>query len=205
MAKVKICGITNLEDAIYAAEHGADALGFIFYKKSPRYVTPQKAKEIIDQLPKRLKKVGVFVNSREATIRKIARDLRLDMLQFHGSESEGFCNRFNGFKIIKAFRIKNQIALVDLSRYNVWAFLFDSFCKSKFGGTGKSFNWQILKGLRGIKQTIFLSGGLNSQNIKLALKSFCGDWVDACSSLEQYPGKKNLPKVKKFISSVKSR
>ncbi|MFH1678169.1 MAG: phosphoribosylanthranilate isomerase [Candidatus Omnitrophota bacterium] len=219
MAKVKICGITNLEDALYAASQGAGALGFVFYKKSPRYISPAKAGLIIEKLPETVKKVGVFVNEREATIRKIAGELKLDILQFHGNESKDFCRRFRGVDIIKAFRlypafsntkgryipivrkggIKDKICLADLSKYDVWAYLFDTFSKDKFGGTGKNFNWRILSCLIGVKKPIFLSGGLNSRNVRKALKIFPAEWVDASSSLEKYPGKKNPAKVKAFL------
>ena len=203
MVRVKICGITNLEDALYSAQVGADALGFVFYKKSPRYISPQKAKSIICHLPKFIKKVGVFVNAREKTIRKVTCGLKLDMLQFHGNESKDFCHRFRGFKIIKAFRVKDRIALADLSKYDVWAYLFDSFTKYQFGGTGRKFNWQLLGCLKGLKKTIFLSGGLNHQNVRKALRNFPAKWVDASSSLERYPGKKEPEKIKKFIKAIK--
>ena len=203
MVKVKICGITNLEDALYAVRLRADALGFIFYKRSPRYIQPEKAKVIIKQLPKFVKKVGVFVNARESTVRRIACNLKLDMLQFHGNESESFCCRFKHFKVIKAFRVKGKISLTHLSKYDVWAYLFDTFVRNKFGGTGKKFNWKLLNCLRYSKKTIFLSGGLNPQNVKRALKGFPASWVDASSSLEKYPGKKDPDKIKRFIVNAK--
>lgn len=204
MVKVKICGITNLEDALYAASHGADALGFVFYKKSPRYIKPEKAREIIKYLPKTITKVGVFVNAREATVRKITDNLKLDVLQFHGDESEDFCSRFRDFKMIKAFRVKDEIDLAELSNYGVWAYLFDSFSEEKFGGTGKRFNWKTLSCLKSLKKTIFLSGGLNPGNVKKALRAFSANWVDASSSLEIYPGKKDSVKIRKFIRNAKS-
>ena len=222
MAKVKICGITNSEDAQYAVKQGADALGFVFYKKSPRYVQPETAKAIIKQLPKFVKKVGVFVNAREITIRRIAYSLKLDMLQFHGYESEDFCRRFRGFKIIKAFWVnpalstmerlylagkggaRKAISLAYLSKYNVWAYLFDTFAKDKYGGTGKSYDWRLLDCLMGFSKTIFLSGGLDAQNVKRALRSFSASWVDASSSLEKYAGKKDHVKIKSFIKNAKS-
>ena len=203
MVKVKICGITNLEDALYAAGLGADAMGFVFYKKSPRYIKPDRARLIIRRLPKFIKKVGVFVNAREAPIKKLARNLELDMLQFHGNESEYFCNRFRDFKVIKAFRVRDKIALRDLTKYDVWGYLFDTFARNKFGGTGKTFDWQLLSCSKGLRKTIFLSGGLNPQNVKKALKVFSVDWVDASSSLERYPGKKDFGKIKRFINNAK--
>jgi phosphoribosylanthranilate isomerase len=205
MVRVKVCGITNLEDALSAVRQGADALGFVFYKKSPRYIKPGEARAIIKQLPRLVKRVGVFVNAKEATIRRLAGDLRLDMLQFHGQESGVFCSRFKGFKIIKAFRVSRKIQPKDLSKYNVWAYLFDASITNKFGGTGKSFDWQLLSGLKGLKKTIFLSGGLNPGNVRKALKAFPAQWVDASSSLERYAGKKDAYKIKRFIRNAKTK
>ena len=203
MVRVKICGITNLEDALYAAGKGADALGFIFYRESPRYIKPESARIIIRKLPKFVKKVGVFVNARETTIKKVNHDLRLDMLQFHGNESEDFCYRFRNFKIIKSFRIRKKVYPSDLFKYDVWAYLFDTFARNKFGGTGKSFNWQLLSPLKGFKKTVFLSGGLGPGNVTEALKNFPAKWVDASSTLERYPGKKDPDKIKRFIKNAK--
>ena len=142
MVKVKICGITNLEDALCACDLGADALGFIFYKKSPRYICPEEAQEIVLQLPKSTNKVGVFVNASEKQINSVAAKLQLNMLQFHGSESGEFCSRFSAFKIIKAVRVKDKINLKSLYKYDVWAYLFDTCYRGRFGGTGRAFDWR---------------------------------------------------------------
>lgn len=201
--KVKVCGITNLKDAQASIAAGCDALGFNFYKKSPRYIEPKKAREIISKLPKKIIKVGVFVNEEEETIRRITKLCRLDMLQFHGDESPAFCAGFKDFKIIKAFRIKDKIILDDLSRYKVFAYLFDSFAKLKFGGTGKSFDWKLMKPLEKLKQPIFLSGGLSLKNIKSAIGLVSPDWLDVCSSVEVIPGKKDHLSINKFIKRTK--
>ena len=161
-------------------------------------------KEIIKMLPKSVKKVGVFVNARARTVKRIARNLKLDMLQFHGNESGGFCSRFRNFKVIKAFRVKKRVRPEDLYKYDVWAYLFDTFTRNKFGGTGKSFNWQLLDRLKGFKKTIFLSGGLNPNNIKKALREIPVKWVDVSSSLESYAGKKDADKIKRFIRNAKN-
>jgi len=204
MVKVKICGITNLEDALYSLEQGADALGFVFYKKSPRYIKPEQAKAIIKKLPRGVKKVGVFVNAKEASIKKIAASLRLDILQFHGNESRVFCRKFRRFKVIKAFRLKDKISPVDITDYEVWAYLFDTYAKNKFGGTGKQFKYSCLSGLGAFGKTIFLAGGLNQRNVSKALKLFPASWVDASSSLEKYPGKKDKARLEKFIKNAKA-
>ncbi|MBU4345775.1 MAG: phosphoribosylanthranilate isomerase [Candidatus Omnitrophica bacterium] len=203
MVKVKICGITNLEDALAAVGAGGDGLGFVFYKKSPRYITPQKARNIIRIIPSGIIKVAVFVNAKEETIRHIAKMCRFDILQFHGDESAGFCHRFKGYKVIKAFRIKDKDSLKNLRRYPVWAFLFDSYHRNLFGGTGKAFDWRIIRKSVLPRKNIFLSGGLNPKNIKRAIKLIKPDWLDVSSSVEINPGKKDYKKVREFIKAVR--
>jgi phosphoribosylanthranilate isomerase len=204
MVKIKICGITNLEDALDAVKLGADALGFVFYKKSPRYICEDKAIQIIYHLPKKIKKAGVFVNEKKENIKKIAEFLKLDMLQFHGNESKDFCRHFKGYKIIKAIRIKNKNSLKDIDKYPVWAVLFDRYQPGIFGGTGKKFNWDLIKDVKLKDKVIFLSGGLNKNNVRTAIRMVKPDWVDASSSLEKSPGKKSYQKMKEFIKEVKN-
>ncbi len=204
MAKVKICGVTNLEDALAAIFLGADALGFVFYKNSPRYIAPERARNIIKIIPPNIMKIGVFVSAKEGTIKRIARSCRLKALQFHGNESLDFCRKFNGYKVIKAFRIGNKIGLKDIKRYRVYAYLFDTYVKSKVGGTGKRFNWRLIKDIREkIKQPIFLSGGLDIKNVKKAIRLIRPDWVDVSSGVEIKPGEKDKNKVRKFIELAK--
>jgi len=203
MVRAKICGITNLADALDAVKSGCDALGFIFYKKSPRYINPGKAKEIIERLPARIIKVGVFVNSPKAAIRKIAKLCSLDMLQFHGDEGVNFCSGFSGYKTIKVFRLKSSLSLKDIAPYRTYAYLFDTYNRKKFGGTGHVLGWKSLKGLRKIKKPIFLAGGLSEKNVREAIKTARPDWVDVSSSVEARPGKKDPKKIKRFIDTVK--
>jgi phosphoribosylanthranilate isomerase len=203
MVKVKICGITNLQDAKNALSAGCDALGFVFYKKSPRYISPQKAKDIIKGLAKDITKIGVFVDAGEWEIKEIAKSCGLNVLQFHGHESPQFCKKFKNYKIIKAFRIKDKIDLNQILQYQTFAYLFDAFVKSRPGGTGKSFNWGLFEDLEKIKRPIFLSGGLNARNVKKAVAAVRPAWVDASSSLEVRPGKKDPRKVKEFIRAAK--
>jgi len=203
MVKVKICGITNLEDALNSVKAGCHALGFVFYRDSPRYITPKKAKEIIKHLPSGILKIGVFVNAREENIKRTAKLCNLDMLQFHGNESAEFCEKFKGYKIIKAFRVRDKIKLENLLNYKTFAYLFDTFLKSKMGGTGKKFNWALIRHLSGFCKPIFLSGGLNAKNVREAIGIAKPDWVDTSSSIEIKPGKKDYKKVKKFIEAVK--
>ncbi|MFA5157257.1 MAG: phosphoribosylanthranilate isomerase [Candidatus Omnitrophota bacterium] len=203
MVKVKICGITNPEDAKLSVKSGCDALGFVFYKKSPRYIAPEQAVKIIKMMPSEIIKIGVFANAREKTIRRIADFCGLDALQFHGSESPEFCRRFPDKKIIKAFRVKDKSSLKKVLKYKVFAFLFDTFSKAKIGGTGEKFDWNLVRHIDGITRPVFLSGGLNERNVAKAVKAVHPAWVDACTSLECSPGRKNHAKVKRFICAAK--
>jgi phosphoribosylanthranilate isomerase len=203
MVRVKICGITNVEDAAFSVIAGADALGFVFYKKSPRYISPRKAAQISQILPKRIVKVGVFVDAKEKSIRKTARLCHLDLLQFHGSESPEFCARFKGYKVIKAFRIKDRLKLENVLKYKAFGYLFDTFAKSRAGGTGKKFDWALLPQRNQLKHPIFLSGGLTAKNVQLAIKVVHPDWVDVSSAVEIRPGKKDAKKIKNFITAAR--
>lgn len=203
MVKTKICGITNFEDALASISAGCDALGFAFFKKSPRYITPQKAKRIIRQLPKGIIKIGVFVNAHELTVKRIARLCNLDILQFHGNESAQYCSKFKNYKIIKVFRIKDKAHLPQVLKFHPFAFLFDTFIKGKMGGTGKKFDWKLIRHIDGLRSPIFLSGGLSARNVCKAIEAVKPDWVDVCSSIESFPGKKDPRKVKEFIKQVK--
>lgn len=204
MVRVKICGITNLEDALASLFYGADAIGFVFYKKSPRCISPEKAGNISRILPKGISRVGVFVNEKENVVKKIAKLCALDMLQFHGEESCEYCRKFKGYKIIKAFRVGGKINLDDLSGYKTFAYLFDTYSKTKSGGTGKKFNWNLLKQIVKIKRPVFLSGGLTCSNVPKAIKLLKPDWVDVSSSLESKPGEKDHQKIRRFIKVVES-
>ncbi|MGA2774567.1 MAG: phosphoribosylanthranilate isomerase [Candidatus Omnitrophota bacterium] len=203
MVKVKICGITNLKDAFLCIDAGADALGFVFYKKSSRYIPPEKACLIILRLPEKVIKVGIFVNEKEKEIRRIAESCLLDMLQFHGNETPEFCQRFKDLKVIKAFRVRDCIDKKKIAKYNTFAYLFDTFAQDKAGGTGKTFNWQFIRRLGGLKKPVFLSGGLNARNVLGAIRCVTPSWVDASSSVEKAAGKKDRNKLKNFIKEAK--
>ncbi|MCX7926833.1 MAG: phosphoribosylanthranilate isomerase [Candidatus Omnitrophica bacterium] len=204
MVKVKICGITNLEDAQVAVKAGCDALGFVFYKKSPRYISPQKAAEIVKALDKKIAVVGVFVNSRKSFIEKVAKTVKLTMIQLHGNESVDFCRRLSNFNLIKAFRVSGQVNFKELQAYPVKAWLFDSFSSCNYGGTGKTIDWQKLADcLAGSKKTIFLAGGLTANNVVKAISIVKPQWVDASSGLELFPGKKDHRKVKAFLKVIR--
>jgi len=201
MIKVKICGITNLEDALAALFSGANALGFVFYKKSPRYISPLKARNISRILPKKISRVGVFVDEDARTVKKLARFCGLDMLQFHGRETPAYCRKFKGYKVIKAFLVKKELDLAKISEYKGCAWLFDTYTKGSSGGTGKKFNWNLLRNAVKMKHPVFLSGGLTARNVGRAIKLLKPDWVDASSALESMPGKKDHKKIKRFIQA----
>lgn len=203
MVKVKICGITNLEDALASLFGGADAIGFVFYKRSPRYITPEKAASISRILPKRILKVGVFVNAREKDIKRIARLCSLDILQLHGEESPEFCSKLKRYKVIKAFKVNEDFSFNQLKGYKTFAYLFDAFSNRRKGGTGRKFDWNLLKNVDKIKHRFFLSGGLSCYNVKCALKAIQPDWVDISTGVELSPGRKDHKKIVNFIRKVK--
>ena len=204
MTRVKICGITNRDDAVRAVSLGAWALGFIFYRKSPRCVTPGQARRIIASLPPLVTPVGVFVNHTEKKIKEIADRCRLNTLQFHGDEAPSFCRRFKNYKIIKAIRVGENFDEACLTPFKVDAFLFDSYHEKKFGGTGKSFDWMRIKNFKSIKTPVILSGGLNPGNVQEAISMTQPFAIDASSGVEESPGKKSGRLLEEFFTKVNS-
>lgn len=203
MTQVKICGITNEEDALYAAFCGADALGFIFYPPSPRYIAPDEAKRIINKLPAHIACVGVFVNEEAATIRRISELCGLDFIQLHGDESIEYCAGFTPEMIIKAVHLKDEHDLFNAFRYNVLAVLVDSRSNGLYGGTGKTSNWDLALKIKSRKQLI-LSGGLNEENIKEALEKVAPSALDINSGVEIKPGKKDHAKLAGIFDIIHS-
>ena len=202
MIKVKICGITNKEDALYAAGCGANALGFIFYEKSPRYIEPDDAKTIIAALPPFVTTVGVFVNKDFNDIRDITLLTGVTVVQLHGDESPSYCNLVEG-KLIKAIRVKSDSSIEGLKKYDVDAFLLDSFDKNSFGGSGLTFDWKLAEKAKQYGK-IILAGGLTPDNVEEAVKKVAPYGVDVNSGVEKKPGIKNKNKVKEFIIRSKA-
>ena len=200
MVKIKICGITNKEDAFLATDLGADALGFVF-APSPRKIAPVEAKKIIKSLPPFIDRVGVFVNEEPSRVREILNFCCLTTLQFHGDESPSYCQGFP-CKIIKSFPIKDKVP-DSILNYSVDAYLLDTFCQDKRGGTGRVFDWELAKQVKKFGLPLILSGGLTPENVSEAIRKVRPYAVDAASGLEETPGKKSKKKLKEFIKRAR--
>ncbi len=201
MVKVKICGITRLEDALLAIKLGADALGFNFYRQSPRYISPSEAKEIINELPKKVIKVGVFVNEEAEIVKSVKSSCSLDYLQFHGKENPIYCQEFSG-QYYKAFRVSELWDIDEIKIYPEECFLLDTYEEDLPGGTGKKFNWDIARHASQYGKVI-LAGGLTPENVTEAIQYARPFAVDVASGVESEPGVKDPKKLKAFIGAVK--
>lgn len=201
MTRIKICGITNVQDALHAVSCGADALGFVFTPASKRLLTVEQAREITRHLPPFVCKVGVFVDQDVEEVEQIMSACSLDIAQLHGSESPEYCHRlFPG--VVKAFRVKDQESLDELPRYKVSAYLLDSYVEGRHGGTGTSFNWDLARDAARYGPVI-ISGGLHAGNVWLAITMAQPYGVDVSSGVEISPGKKDPNKVRDFIQVVR--
>jgi len=200
---VKICGLTNVEDAQAAVEAGADLLGFVLWEKSPRHVTLETAREIARRLPPATPRVGVFLN---ATVEQVMFSLRIcdfSALQFHGQESPSFCQQFSVMKI-KAFRVRDAASLQAMSGYDTDAFLLDSHVEGQPGGTGETFDWSLAAKAKEFGKPIFLAGGLTPQNVAAAVRAAQPFAVDVSSGVEAAPGKKDRQKMRDFVAAVRA-
>jgi phosphoribosylanthranilate isomerase len=201
MVKVKICGITNYDDAAAAFDMGADLLGFNFYPKSPRYLTPEDAAAIINRLPAIIDTAGVFVNSSFEEIRRIMDVCSLNWVQLHGDESPEFCKSLNSVdvKTMKALRVKDETDIKKAEKFFTDAILLDAFHPERYGGTGLTFDWNIVGH---IGKRVFLAGGINPDNAADAVE--LGVYgIDVCSGVEAEPGKKDHKKMKKLFDNIK--
>ena len=202
--KVKICGITNRDDARAAACFGADAIGFVFFEGSPRYVTLEQASEISRELPPFLSRVGVFVNASQEKVVETAQLVGLDFFQFHGDENPRYCSFF-GRRTIKAFRIATEGDVSKVENYrSVKTVLFDTKVKGLYGGSGTQFSWELLSSNKLLEDKyVILSGGLTDENVDEAIRVVMPDAVDVSSSIEAEPGIKDHKKLESFIRKVK--
>lgn len=201
--RIKICGITNANDALSAADAGADALGFICYRKSPRYVRPSQAVSIIRELPPFVSKVGVFVNATEEEVRSAILECGFDVIQFHGEETPEFCLSFRPLKIIKAFRMGDAASLKALGNFSTDAWLLDSFVPGQRGGTGAAFNWDLAIQAKGMGRPVILAGGLQVDNVAQAVRQVRPYGLDVSSGVESAPGKKDRVRMTDFVAAAR--
>jgi len=203
MTMVKICGITNTGDARVAAEAGADAVGLIF-AESPRRVGIEGARRISIALPENIIRVGVFVDEEPAEVLRISRKVGLDLAQLHGDETPDTVTavRESGVKVMKALRVRDAASIDALDGYEADLFLLDAYSEKARGGTGERFDWRVAKSLRG-RDNIVVSGGLGPENVREAVEFFEPYGVDASSSLEDEPGRKNGVRVRRFVLAAR--
>jgi phosphoribosylanthranilate isomerase len=205
MTLIKICGITNLDDALAAVAAGTDALGFNFYKPSPRYITPQNAGEIIKHLPPSILTVGVFVNEETPeSVRNIATEAGVAALQLHGDESPGYCRELADYFVIKTLGVSTNFDSRMIHAYQTEAIMLDTKDNALRGGTGRRFDWSIAKQVNQLGRKIFLAGGLSPENIAEAVRTVRPYAVDACSALEDKPGIKNHGRLRAFVEAARS-
>ena len=204
MVQVKICGITNLEDAQAAVRAGADALGFNFYRRSSRFIEPDAARLIIEQLPGAVLTVGVFVNEGEPeALARIADRARVAAVQLHGDESPRYCRTLKDRFVIKALRVGADFVPESVARYEVDAILLDAFAgEARRGGTGHVIDWSLARRVRELVPKLFLAGGLSPENVAEAISAVEPYAVDACSRLECAPGRKDAARVSAFIAAA---
>lgn len=207
MVLAKVCGITNLDDALAAVDAGADALGFNFYPRSPRYITAEAARTIIDRLSEvgsPVLTVGVFVNESLDDIRKIAAGAGVSALQLHGNEPPEYCKALEDYYVIKVFSAADKFAPETVLEYDVQAIMLDAVDREKFGGTGKLSNWAVARETRELFPKLFLAGGLSAENVGEAINQVNPYAVDACSRLECAPGRKDHERVRAFVAAVRT-
>jgi phosphoribosylanthranilate isomerase len=201
MTKVKICGITTLDDALMAVEAGADALGFIFFEKSPRFVQIEAAARIIAELPPFVQAVGLFVNAPLDFVNETADTCGLDIVQLHGDEPPSFCAAVRR-RVMKAMRVRGMESLAQMSGYKVAGFVLDAYSPNAYGGTGDTFDWDCAIEAKA-RGTIVLAGGLDPDNVAAAVARVQPYGVDVCSGVESSPGRKDAEKVRRFILEAK--
>jgi len=202
MTLIKICGITNLTDALHAVHAGADALGFNFYHPSPRYIEPSKAREIIDKLPQNVLKVGVFVN--EEAVLSIANEAGVNALQLHGDETPEYCSKLKNWFVVKTLSVDEKFEAQKCLEYEVDAIMLDAKHPNLRGGTGQVIDWSIARSIQQLGVKVILAGGLSPENVQEAIKLVKPYGVDACSALESDAGKKDQQKVSTFIQTIRA-
>ncbi|HTI69738.1 MAG TPA: phosphoribosylanthranilate isomerase [Candidatus Limnocylindria bacterium] len=203
--RVKICGITDFPDALLAVAAGADALGFVFYPESPRFLRPAAAAAICRALPPFVARVGLFVNASAEEVRSTVAESGIDTVQFHGDESPEFCRQWlDRLRVLKAFRVRDRHSLIPLATYvdAADAFLLDAYVHGVPGGTGTTFNWDLARDAASLGRPIILAGGLTPANVGAAVAAVGPFAVDVSSGVERAPGKKDRTKVVDFIRAA---
>ena len=204
MTLVKICGVTNLEDALLCVEAGAGMLGFNFYPRSPRYVAPEAARRITDGLPASVVSVGVFVNEESPRrVEEVASIAGVAAVQLHGDESASYCRALGDRFVIKALRVSADFVPESAASYETQAVLLDAYSKDLYGGTGDVFDWSAARRVRALVPQLFLAGGLGPHNVAEAVRAVAPHAVDACSLLERAPGLKDAGRVRAFVAAVR--
>lgn len=206
MVRVKVCGITNLEDARAALAAGADALGFNFYRRSPRYIAPEDARRIISELPPGAALcVGVFVNEDSAaTVARMAAESGVGAVQLHGDETPEYCAALGGHRVIKALRVGKDFAPEQATGYCAESILLDAFSASARGGTGETFDWELARRTRELVGQLYLAGGLTVENVAEAIAAVRPYAVDVCSGVELAPGRKDAARLRDFVGAVRA-
>lgn len=203
MTEVKICGIGSLEDAMAACRFGADALGFIFYRGSPRCISPENARRIILHLPETVAKVGVFVNEEWPVVQRVFRSCSLDFIQLHGDETLESCRGLDPSLLIRAVRPEKMEDLEGLERWAPSPFLVDSGDPGRYGGTGRLSDWGLAREMAG-RYPLILAGGLDPRNVTAAIHEVSPAAVDVGSGVEESVGKKDHEKIQAFIEAVRA-
>jgi phosphoribosylanthranilate isomerase len=203
--RIKICGITCLEDALHAADCGADALGFVFHPASPRYVTPAQAATIIAALPPLVTTVGLFVNRPVLEIRAVAQDCGLDVVQLHGDEPAADCGALIAAhrRVVKAVRLRDAASVQALDAYPATAILLDAWVAGTYGGTGQRCDWQLAAEVAR-RRRVILAGGLEPDNVRQAVQQVAPYGVDVSSGVERVPGRKDPRRVAAFIRNART-
>jgi phosphoribosylanthranilate isomerase len=199
--RVKICGIMNVSDALAAADYGADAVGFVLYKSSPRYIDLTAVKNIISQLPPFVTTVGVFADGTEKEVLSTVDECGLDVIQLQGDEPADYCRRL-GSRVIKAIRVRDKFSLNGMIPYKVRAFVLDTYREGELGGTGRTFDWTLAVEAKKFGK-IILAGGLTPENVGPAIEQVRPYGVDVSTGVEERLGKKDHSKLKRFIETAK--
>jgi phosphoribosylanthranilate isomerase len=203
VTRIKICGITNLEDALAAVAAGADALGFNFYEKSPRYLTPEAARAVVREMPPEVLCVGVFVNESREAIESAVAESCVAAAQLHGDEPPEFCEGLSVKSIIKALRGREGFDAESATVYKTEAILLDAYDPRAWGGTGRTCDWESARRVREAVPRLYLAGGLTPENVADAIRAVGPYGVDVCGGVERAPGLKEHALVRKFVAAVR--